>query len=805
MPAPATPHFPRAVLTEIILHIIVIVFFVLGCLSEVGNCALCWTMVALLSVRVIVWCIGQLLPANTSTVCLLHSMLLYIACGVSVGCAYSSGPDDHTVSIGLRLLVCCGLPRGLMLAGHPWAVRYAQAAAALGSLAVACCIVLLPVSHQHVAEAMAMEMCVLVAGVLLAINTPPRKPAVLGQARAGAKRALPEYAHSEAGAETECCTITPGNCTPVPPATRSAITDAVARAVFELRKRFCGSPSALLALTTAARCAVAVLSEFDELGDSTRTYSMPDASFWDWLESDVYARRTTQSNQPSIASGGSSDQLEQYVNPVAGRLQPPPKHPGSAVSSNPAGDVCSPPFAFLTADQWAVALAASPGGARSPAPSPAAQGVDAASPAPVRRWGLASSDALQQTSRGDPSSGTVSVPRSFCSSQPRGLESILEYTHMEVTEDDSSACCSPVSCPCDLEVGCSGLCLVDTALATPRVPEPSQQLLACLTQASTWAFDSVAFGAVAAGLPLTRMVPRVLDNLGIHQALPIQRAALVQFCAHLDTHYSYDPKHSNAYHTALHAADVVQAAAYCLATPRCQHVFRPLDRLAVVLAAAVHDFRHPGVSNQFLVRTQDSLALRYNDRSVLENYHVAQAFATMCQPRLSWMQQLPPESQLSVRHAVISHVLATDMALSKRHLAAFTEAAVSLDDSDSSGPSHLAIGNMLLQCADVSHFARPLHIHLHWSAKVMEECFRQGALEVSLGLPVSPGCDRAGTNVPRSQLQFAERVIKPVLAPFSEWCNIPVWMSLLAQNQAHWKAQLTAAEQQHASGSPAQV
>lgn len=47
----------------------------------------------------------------------------------------------------------------------------------------------------------------------------------------------------------------------------------------------------------------------------------------------------------------------------------------------------------------------------------------------------------------------------------------------------------------------------------------------------------------------------------------------------------------------------------------------------------IHDYDHPGLNNNFHLKIQSYLATLYNDRSVLENHHLAEVFDLMKTPR----------------------------------------------------------------------------------------------------------------------------------------------------------------------------
>ena len=85
------------------------------------------------------------------------------------------------------------------------------------------------------------------------------------------------------------------------------------------------------------------------------------------------------------------------------------------------------------------------------------------------------------------------------------------------------------------------------------------------------------------------------------------------------------------------------------------------EKLAVLLAAAIHDYDHPGKTNAFLVATRDPLALLYNDRSVLENHHISYAWKLFRNNSLNFLENIDADMVTSIRKLTINLVLATDL------------------------------------------------------------------------------------------------------------------------------------------------
>lgn len=88
-----------------------------------------------------------------------------------------------------------------------------------------------------------------------------------------------------------------------------------------------------------------------------------------------------------------------------------------------------------------------------------------------------------------------------------------------------------------------------------------------------------------------------------------------------------------------------------------------------------------GVNNDYLTKTEDPIALLYNNHSVLENASCAALFFTFrTRPETNMLEGLGPQQQGLIRKAIIDCILATDMAAHFRQLEEFNKLSEKLPD-----------------------------------------------------------------------------------------------------------------------------
>ena len=293
---------------------------------------------------------------------------------------------------------------------------------------------------------------------------------------------------------------------------------------------------------------------------------------------------------------------------------------------------------------------------------------------------------------------------------------------------------------------------------------------------------------------LSFVAERICSRLNLLDSKPERIATFSSFIGAVEM--SYDS--SNAYHNSIHAADVaLTAASFLEHTGITQQVESSEStwrdsRLALLVAAAVHDVGHPARMNPFMVATKQPLTLPYTDTAgVLEAMHAARFLDILRQPGSNVFEHLDEMAANRTRETVVDLVLATDLTKQGDIMAQWNAKKSSSSSSSSSSSTaaaedvpgwnlDLSAGSgdrtlflkMVIKAADVSNPAKALPLYLFWTNRILEEFYDQGDEERRMGIPVTsmPQCDRHKPAVVGGQKGFIAFVVKPTfeaLAGFS--------------------------------------
>ncbi|KAM8877423.1 cGMP-inhibited 3',5'-cyclic phosphodiesterase 3B isoform 1-T1 [Synchiropus picturatus] len=191
-----------------------------------------------------------------------------------------------------------------------------------------------------------------------------------------------------------------------------------------------------------------------------------------------------------------------------------------------------------------------------------------------------------------------------------------------------------------------------------------------------------------------------------------------------------------------------------------------LELMALYVAAAMHDYDHPGRTNAFLVATNAPQAVLYNDRSVLENHHAASAWNLyLSRPEFNFLCNLDHVEFKRFRFLVIEAILATDL---KKHFDFLAEFNAKVNDVNSPGIDWTNENDRLLVCqvciklADINGPAKVRDLHLKWTEGIVNEFYEQGDEESRLGLPISPFMDRSSPQLAKLQESFITHIVGPL-------------------------------------------
>ena len=235
----------------------------------------------------------------------------------------------------------------------------------------------------------------------------------------------------------------------------------------------------------------------------------------------------------------------------------------------------------------------------------------------------------------------------------------------------------------------------------------------------------------------------------------------------------YDRK--NPYHTDLHAADVTQTCLSFFKIGKINELCKlnQLSKCALFLSCMCHDYKHPGVNNNYLMETKNILAIKYNDNSILENMHISETFKlTIDYPNCDIFSGLNTENYKQIRKEMISCVLSTDMTKHKvtnefmEIIINKKKNNINSNDIKEEKDIHQEYMNLLIHSADISNPTKIFNIYWKWAQVIVEEFFRQGDKEKELGIKCS--FDRETTTIYQNQLGFINYIVIPFYSLFSE-------------------------------------
>ncbi|XP_017289577.1 cGMP-inhibited 3',5'-cyclic phosphodiesterase A [Kryptolebias marmoratus] len=320
------------------------------------------------------------------------------------------------------------------------------------------------------------------------------------------------------------------------------------------------------------------------------------------------------------------------------------------------------------------------------------------------------------------------------------------------------------------------------------------------------------------GCILSQVSLRLFEDTGLFETFRIPIKEFMNYFQALENGYRDIP-----YHNRIHATDVLQAVWYLTTQPvpglpilptengihtdsvnsmmsgaagflvsKMNSVLEDgysslaglvpaLELMALYVAAAMHDYDHPGRTNAFLVATSAPQALLYNDRSVLENHHSAAAWNLfMSRPEYNFLVNLDHVEFKRFRFLVIEAILATDL---KKHFDFLAEFNAKVGDEGVSGidwtneNDRLLVCQMCIKLADVNGPLKCKELHLQWTEGIVNEFYEQGDEEAALGLPISPFMDRSAPQLAKLQESFITHIVGPLCSSYDSAALMPgLWV-----------------------------
>ena len=251
----------------------------------------------------------------------------------------------------------------------------------------------------------------------------------------------------------------------------------------------------------------------------------------------------------------------------------------------------------------------------------------------------------------------------------------------------------------------------------------------------------------------------------------------------------------NPYHNSNHGTDVFHSMYQIFKnSPIITWAkLNSIDVVSCLIAALVHDIGHPGFNNNFMINSKTDMAMLYNDRHVLENFHAAEGFRIISNSKTNIFNKLDDDRLKYLRKRYIQLIISTDPVLHSRIVCLIKNKLTSNEVDNGENVNYMVndsrlyddqqeILDFLMSFCDTSHSCRKFEITFNWSSRLMEEFWHQGDVEKELKLPVSFLCDRVDAFVGKGQIGFIQAIIVPSVTSLVTMCPS---LKYLMETQIH--------------------
>lgn len=294
--------------------------------------------------------------------------------------------------------------------------------------------------------------------------------------------------------------------------------------------------------------------------------------------------------------------------------------------------------------------------------------------------------------------------------------------------------------------------------------------------------------------------------ISLSSSLRIDKERLQRFIMFIYANYR-----ENSYHNFRHAVDVMQSV-WCFTQLSSKELqLTDLEHFTLLITALAHDVGHFGFKNKFIIESEHPLALLYNDRSPVENYHCLLLFSIIRRPECHFGPSWDGTMRREFRRISTSLILATDMIYHFEYVKKF-QSCFKCQLSSTCCAHRPALSDipdqrllnmiMLIKAADLCNVIRPYRVAEQWGTCLQTEFYHQvlimyvlinvqGDWEKHLGIECPVYDDRTKDHFPSSQVSFYKNVALPLFSILAErFPALSVTKEALIRNIEQWESRM---------------